>query len=169
LTEQQRREEKEAQEREELRLKAEEARRVKAEREEREREERERLEREERERDAAWLASIERTTGGLTKQISLLPPSARAKLLEIYTEVHKRPENELARKVKLENAKFHEEIGQHEGGKEALVAAGWSLQKLDGEKFLVLVEPNLETDLDGWSTWFDRIKEVREILENYHC
>lgn len=166
----------------------------------REREERERLEREERERDAAWLASIERTTGGLTKQISLLPPSARAKLLEIYTEVHKRPENELARKVKLENAKFHEEIGQHEGGKEALVAAGWSLQKvrekckersarrtanpgatmsysalatlveqLDGEKFLVLVEPNLETDLDGWSTWFNRIKEVREILENYHC
>lgn len=81
-----------------------------------------------READAAWFASIDKTPIGFEKQLSLLPPASRTCLLAIYTEIHKRPENELARKVKLENAKFQYEIGQFEGGKEALVAAGWKVR-----------------------------------------
>ena len=31
-------------------------------------------------------------------------------------------------------------------------------------KILALVEPNLEADMDGWMAWFDRIKEIVELL-----
>ncbi|GMI01117.1 hypothetical protein TrST_g9333 [Triparma strigata] len=169
LTEQQRQEENEAKEREELRIKAEIARKERQEREAREREEQERKEREEHEAERAWINSIEVGPAGFKFQLERLPLSARKCLLQLYTQINSRPEDELTRKVKLDNERFHEDCGQYEGGQEALIAAGWKLQTLENIKYLTLVEPNLETNLDAWSDWYDAIKAnlvtLKEILE----
>ncbi|GMH46752.1 hypothetical protein TrRE_jg8447 [Triparma retinervis] len=150
MTEAQRQKEKEDEEREKLRVAAEAARQV-------------RLQQEEEE---PWVASIEVSTASFLAQLSKLPPTVKPILLQLYSQIKSHPDNENFRRIKIDNEKFANDFGQHEGGKELFLAAGWKLQTIDepAAKILALVEPNLEADMDGWMAWFDRIKEIVELL-----
>ena len=87
------------------------------------------------------------------------------------------PDDEKRRRLRRANARFHGDVARHDGGCEALFAAGFHLQTLaggdalassagvpydedDGEVFLVLREPDPISDgLDAWSGFFDTLKE----------
>jgi hypothetical protein len=57
------------------------------------------------------------------------------------------------------------DIGRHEGGREVLIAAGFTLGAIDDVPSFICKEPNIEKDLDGWSAWFDILKATLEAIE----
>jgi len=135
----------------------------------REREE-QRVKEEELRIDREWVASVGKGGGAFKGYLTALPASARVIVGLIFKQIKQHPDKENFRKMKLDNPKFLQDVGDFEGGKEVFIAAGFKLQTVEtdtGEfaKCLVLAEPNLETDFDGWSDWFDRIKECVEICE----
>ncbi len=145
----------------ELSAAAEAARRRKAEQAAAELEAAERAAAEER----AWVASIPVNIDSVRKQLRRLPPNSRSIFHILFQQIQKHPENETFRKMKLENEKFKADFADHEGGKEVFIAAGFKLQHVDDTTLLVLREPNLESDFDGWSTWFDYIKLCATVAE----
>lgn len=130
----------------------------------------------EREADAALLASVP-TKGpeGVREQILRMRQALKddraafdAALSSLYTlfdQINRRPEEVGFRRVRRDHPKFNEDIGRHPGGKEVLIAAGFCLETLDGVKCFFSREPNIETDMDGWSKWFDVLKKTLEVIE----
>ena len=98
-------------------------------------------------------------------------------LAAILDGVVRHPDDEKRRRLRRANPRFHGDVARHDGGCEALFAAGFHLQTLaggdalassagvpydedDGEVFLVLREPDPISDgLDAWSGFFDTLKE----------
>ena len=130
----------------------------------------------EREADAALLASVP-TKGpeGVREQIVRMRQglkddraafdAALGSLYTLFDQINRRPEEVSFRRVRRDHPKFNEDIGRHTGGKEVLIAAGFSLETLDGVKCFFSREPNIETDMDGWSKWFDVLKKTLEVIE----
>lgn len=58
-----------------------------------------------------------------------------------------------------------QDIGRHTGGREVLIAAGFTLGAIDDVPSFICKEPNIEKDLDGWSAWFDVLKGTLEVIE----
>jgi len=116
-------------------------------------------------------------------------------LCTIFEQIKNHPEEVKFRKIRKNHPAFHQEIGQHEGGIELLIAAGFRPTILpvtsdknvdasiindnndtgdyDGDQkqqlsiaCLISKEPSLESDMDGWMAWFDLNKETLEILQN---
>lgn len=134
--------------------------------------EEERLKQEEIARDRAWFDAIDKTPAGFKANFALLPPAARKIVTQLFTQMKQHPENETFRKIKLDNPKFQADIAVHDGGKEVFVSAGFKLLVLESEsgevsKCLILAEPNLENDFDGWSEWYDGLKACLEICESF--
>ena len=73
------------------------------------------------------------------------------------------------RTVRLLNGAFQQSVARHAGGVEALLAMGFveseSLESDEAALFLVLEEPSIDEDYEGWASWFDAIKASREQLQ----
>ena len=115
-----------------------------------------------------WIDSIPKGPQGVKQQIQILKddtdddPAAQKEalsaLLVLFTQIAKHPEEINFRRIRRDHPKFHQDIGRHKGGREILIAAGFKLVTLDDIPCFFSKEPNLETDMDGWSDWFDNIK-----------
>ena len=78
------------------------------------------------------------------------------------------PEDATFRTIRLLNAHFQRSVARHAGGVEALLAIGFvereSLESDEVALTLVMDEPSLEEDFDGWGCWFEGIKASRDAL-----
>ena len=90
---------------------------------------------------------------------------ALGSLYTLFDQIVRKPEEVNFRRIRRDHPKFTEDIGRHVGGKEVLIAAGFRLEKLDGVPCLFSKEPHIESDMDGWSVWFDGLKKTLEVIE----
>lgn len=119
---------------------------------------------------------------------------ALQRLATIFEQIYKHPEETQFRKVRINHPAFHQDIGRHRGCIELLIAAGFRPTMLSVKNdtngstsnnnniddnnnnddndtpssmvaCLVSKEPNLETDMDGWTEWYDLNKATYEILQ----
>jgi hypothetical protein len=90
---------------------------------------------------------------------------ALGSLYILFDQIVRKPEEVNFRRIRRDHPKFMEDIGRHIGGKEVLIAAGFSLEKLDGVPSFFSKEPNIESDMDGWSDWFDGLTKTLEVIE----
>ena len=154
-------------EREELAARAEVARLQRLEQEER-------AIREAREGERAYLASIPKGKHGVETMLKRLREGCKDKkemdvaldaLYTLFSQIGAHPEEIKFRRVRRDHPKFMEDIGRHDGGKEVLIAAGFIFAEVEGVKCYLSKEPDLASDLDGWSDWFDLIKATTSIIE----
>lgn len=154
-------------EREELAAKAETARKARIEREER-------MAEEERDAERSYLDSIHVGLDGVKQQLMVLKNSCKSpselgtaleSLHQLFHQITSRPEEIKFRRIRRDHPKFLHDIGRHDGGKEVLVAAGFTFEEIDGVKCYFTKEPDLMNDMDGWSKWFDLIKGSLSIIE----
>jgi len=157
----------------ELALRAEEARKLRIENERR-------AEEEAREADRAFVASVPRGGDGVRAQIGLIREACRSNtdgsgekewntaigaLHTIFTQIMSRPEEPKFRRIRRDHPKFLEDVGRHPGGKEIFIASGFRLDNIEGVSCFFSKEPNIEHDMDGWSDWFNELKETLQIIE----
>ncbi|KAL7526913.1 hypothetical protein ACHAXR_004129 [Thalassiosira sp. AJA248-18] len=90
---------------------------------------------------------------------------ALGSLYTLFEQIVRKPEEINFRRVRRDHPKFMEDIGRHVGGREVLIAAGFKLEKLDGVPSFFSKEPHIESDMDGWSDWFDSLKKTLEVVE----
>ena len=90
---------------------------------------------------------------------------ALGSLFTLFEQIVRKPEEINFRRVRRDHQKFVADIGQHVGGREVLIAAGFKLEKLDGVPCFFSKEPHIESDMDGWSDWFDTLKKTLAVLE----
>lgn len=90
---------------------------------------------------------------------------ALGSLYTLFDQITRKPEEVSFRRVRRDHPKFNEDIGRHVGGKEVLIAAGFRLETLDGVKCFFSKEPNIESDMNGWSDWFDGLKKTLQVIE----
>ncbi len=154
------------QEREDLRIRAEEARTRRIENEQQALED-------EREAERAFISSVEVGPNGVKSQLQMLRESCNGVELRIairalhtiFSQIASRPEEIQFRRIRRDHPKFEEDIGRHHGGKELLVAAGFTFKEIDGIKCFFSAEPDLATDMDGWSSWYQLMKDTLNILD----
>jgi DNA repair exonuclease SbcCD ATPase subunit len=91
---------------------------------------------------------------------------ALGSLYTLFDQIVRKPEEVNFRRIRRDHPKFMEDIGRHVGGQEVLIAAGFRLEKLDGVPCFFSKEPHIESDMDGWSDWFDGMKKYLEIVED---
>lgn len=157
---------KQEKEREELSRKAEEARKRRIEKEQKAIEE-------EREAERSFLASIEVGLNGVKSQLHTLKETCTdsefdvclKSLHTVFKQISSKPEQVQFRRIRCNHPQFMDNIGKNRGGKELLIAAGFQLISLDGVKCLFNPEPDLATDMDAWSSWFDLVKGTYQILD----
>ncbi len=90
---------------------------------------------------------------------------ALGSLYTLFEQIVRKPEEVNFRRVRRNHPKFMEDIGKYVGGREVLIAAGFRLEKLDGVPCFFSAEPHIETDMDGWSEWFDTLKKTLAVIE----
>jgi len=91
--------------------------------------------------------------------------SALGALHTLFHQIASHPEEIKFRRIRRDHPGFLEDIGKHDGGEGVLIAAGFRYGVVDEIKCLVSREPDLESDMDGWSEWFGIMKGTVEILE----
>ena len=134
-----------------------------------------RAQQEERRADREWMAGITKGPDGVREQLRILVESTKeddaarvtaiSALHTIFSQIVARPEEPNFRRIRRDHPRFNEDVGRHPGGKELLIAAGFALGAIDDVPSFLSREPDLENDMDGWSTWFDLIKKTLEIIE----
>ncbi|CAB9500123.1 expressed unknown protein [Seminavis robusta] len=122
-----------------------------------------------------WINSIPKGPEGVRTQMKIIKQStqddpqakttALQALLTIFTQIAQKPEEINFRRIRRDHPKFHQDIGRHKGGRELLIAAGFKLQTLDDIPCFFSKEPDLETDMDGWSLWFDNLKANLQVVQ----
>mmetsp|Transcript_14692 Transcript_14692/g.17884 ORF Transcript_14692/g.17884 Transcript_14692/m.17884 type:complete len:419 (+) Transcript_14692:293-1549(+) len=156
---------KEQQEREELSRRAEEART-------------QRIENElsalaqEQEVDRSLLASVEVGINGVKAQIEILKENCEKEeanvalraLHTIFSQIYSKPEEINFRRIRRDHPRFMDNIGKHQGGVQFFLAVGWRFVEIDGVKCIFSKEPDLETEMDQWSNWYDSIKDTIQVL-----
>ena len=90
---------------------------------------------------------------------------ALGSLYTLFDQIVRKPEEVNFRRIRRDHPKFIEDIGRHVGGREVLIAAGFRLDKLEGVPSFFSKEPHIESDMDGWSNWFDGLKKTLDIIE----
>ena len=90
---------------------------------------------------------------------------ALGSLYTLFEQIVRKPEEINFRRVRRDHPKFTEDIGRHVGGREVLIAAGFTLEKLDGVPCFFSKEPHIESDMDGWANWFDTLKKTLAVIE----
>jgi PUB domain len=132
--------------------------------------------REESRRDREWVLSIpnKKTIIGVRTQLDILLASTATTLVDqykaiqalntIFGQIVSHPEQVNFRRIRRDHPQFLADIGRHDGGRELLIAAGFELGFVDEVPSFVCKEPNIETDLDGWSSWFDLLKDTVNVL-----
>lgn len=107
--------------------------------------------------------------------------AAIKELCTLFERIVAHPEEEPCRTINALNGTFRKLVGDRAGGREFLAAAGFELrfvvEKDDDDvetKHVLYVcpEPDLATDLDKWTAWFDHMKAVLALAEEKkaeHC
>jgi hypothetical protein len=121
----------------------------------------------------AFLDSINIGVDGVKSQLGQMEKScsksefsiALGALHTLFSQIQSQPEEIKFRRIRRDHPKFNEDIGRHNGGKEMLIAAGFKFVEIDGIKCFFSKEPDLASDMDGWSDWFNLIKETVAIIE----
>jgi hypothetical protein len=90
---------------------------------------------------------------------------ALGSLYTLFEQIVRKPEEVNFRRVRRNHPKFMDDIGRHVGGREVLIAAGFKLEKLDGIPVFFSPEPSIESDMDGWSEWFNTLKKTLAVIE----
>jgi hypothetical protein len=136
----------------------------------------ERRERENRERaDREWMAGITKGPEGVKEEMRKLreatqddceaQTTALTSLHTLFSQIVSHPEEIIYRRVRRDHPKFNQDIGRHAGGKELLIAAGFRLGAIDDVPCFLSTEPNIETDMDGWSDWFNLLRATLDIIQ----
>ena len=160
-------------EREDLARRAEQARRERLENERRALETQARALQLEREEDEAFIASVPKGLNGVKEQLSILRQHCNKMELDIalgalhtlFSQINSKPEDIKFRRIRRDHPNFVHDIGRHLGGKELLIAAGFTFTDIDGIKCFFSREPDLESDMDGWSEWFNLMKNTLAAIE----
>ena len=139
------------------------------------RQEERRLRELEEQRDREWMRSIRTGSDGVREQLRKLvqatshdkavQSNAITALHTIFSQIVRHPDQSNFRRIRRNHPKFNSDIGQYDGGKEFLIAAGFVTSVVDDVPSFVSKEPDLETELDKWSQWYDGLKETAGILE----
>jgi PUB domain len=128
-------------------------------------------------RDQEWVASIpnRKTIQGVKEQLMILyEATANDKIVQstalkalqtIFSQIVSHPEEDNFRRIRRDHPKFVNDIGRHVGGKELLIASGFDIGTIDDVPSYICHEPNIENDMDGWSTWFDLLKNTLQAIE----
>ena len=127
----------------------------------------------EREADAMFIASVPKGLDGVKEQLSVLRQNcdkaeldtALGALYTLFSQIHSKPEETKFRRIRRDHPDFVNDIGRHLGGKEVLIAAGFTFTEIDGVKCFFSKEPDLESDMDGWSEWFNLVKNTMNAIE----
>lgn len=125
--------------------------------------------------DREWMDSIKHGPEGVKEQLRILKEAtatesgaystAVSALHTLFSQIVAHPEEVNFRRVRKNHPKFHQDIGRHDGGREVLIAAGFRLGAIDDVPCFISTEPNIETQMDEWSEWFDLLKATLEVLE----
>ena len=91
--------------------------------------------------------------------------TALGSLYTLFEQIVSKPEEVKFRRVRRDHPQFVADVGRHTGGREVLIAAGFKLEKLDGKPCFFSKEPHIESDMDGWSDWYDALKKTLAVLE----
>jgi hypothetical protein len=123
-----------------------------------------------------WQARIPRGAGEVRKQLQSLLSSTVADttaqttaieaLHTIFSQIVARPEDVKFRRIRRNHPQFQADIGRHVGGRETLIAAGFRLGSIDDVPSFISTEPDIAKDMDGWSAWFDLLKETLAVIED---
>jgi hypothetical protein len=125
--------------------------------------------------DREWTNSIAKGSDGVREQLRIMLESTADDLAAqkiainalhtLFSQIAAHPEETNFRRIRRDHPRFNKDIGCHQGGKELLIAAGFVLGAIDDVPCYISKEPNLEKDMDGWSTWFDLLKATLNIIE----
>jgi regulator of replication initiation timing len=129
--------------------------------------------------DRIWMESIpnRNTLIGVQEQLHIFvtncqneqPSTIKSSLQALHTmfsQIVSHPDNENYRRIRRNHPQFIQDIGQYQGGVELLICAGFQLGMIDNSiPSYICKEPNVETDLDGWSDWFDLLKGTLDLIE----
>ncbi|CAM9634893.1 unnamed protein product [Scytosiphon promiscuus] len=86
-------------------------------------------------------------------------------LQQILRNVASNPEDPRFRRIKRDNENFQRALGRFEGGIQILLSSGFRMQVEEGQTVLVMNEPDLSEDMDGWTEWYKHITEAVERLK----
>jgi hypothetical protein len=104
---------------------------------------------------------------------------AIAAVCGILSGIEKHPDDEKRRTVRIGNARFQEDLGRWDGGKECLLAAGFRLVHRTGESldpttgmpvvepFLTLTEPDPFRAMAEWAAWMENIKVCTQAFRSH--
>ena len=126
-----------------------------------------------RQAERTFIASIPKGANGVKIQLDKLKESSSTEeysiavtsLHTIFSQIVAHPEEIKFRRIRRDHPKFLEDIGRHTGGKELLVAAGFKIDTIDEVSCFFSKEPDIEHDMDGWSNWYNLLKETLQLLE----
>lgn len=123
------------------------------------------------EADRAWVRSIpnRKTLEGVQEQLVIFSENSNMDSLTalhtIFSQITAHPEEVNFRRIRRDHPRFQQDIGQFNGGKELLLAAGFDLGVVEEVPSYVCKEPDVEKDLEGWSVWFSLLKGTLELIE----
>ncbi|KAG5180961.1 hypothetical protein JKP88DRAFT_322611 [Tribonema minus] len=87
-------------------------------------------------------------------------------LLQILQNMRSSPEDPRFRRIRCENERFAADVGRFEGAVQVLLSSGFKVVVEEGASLLVMAEPDLATDMDGWTTWYDTLKDTIDRLND---
>ena len=125
--------------------------------------------------DREWIDSLTKGPDGIKMYLKELVESTKDDpasqttainaLHTLFSQIVSRPEETSFRRIRRDHPRFNQDIGRLPGGKEILIAAGFTLGAIDDVPSYLSIEPNIEKDMDGWAAWFDLLKKTLEIIE----
>lgn len=89
----------------------------------------------------------------------------RRTLSMLVDNILQHPEASQFRKLRLLNENIQKDLIQFKLGLDALLSLGFKMIEEEKEVFLVLEEPDAETEMDQWMQWFDKLQEAKEALD----
>ncbi|CAM9867456.1 unnamed protein product, partial [Ectocarpus sp. 8 AP-2014] len=97
--------------------------------------------------------------------VQALQQASKAADTPILRNVASNPEDPRFRRIKRDNENFQRALGRFEGGIQILLSSGFRMQVEEGQTVLVMNEPDLSEDMDGWTEWYKHITEAVERLK----
>lgn len=128
---------------------------------------------------------------GSDNSSSIIHTVALKALCTMFKQIKASPDILQFRRVRRNHPRFMSDVGRHVGGVELLIAAGFRFKSVygdgdgdgggnsgdsgdddgnninndDGVQCLILHEPNLEHDMDGWYAWFNLVEKTLALIE----